>query len=305
MSIKFSIGIYLVRIAQIRLHRIILWTVIGIMEIFSIFFFFLFILQCRPSAYFWTQYTGGKGTCINPDFLVAVTYTYSAIACVTDWLYAIMPAFILWKLKIDRRTKISVGMLMALGARYASGIIMINKFDLRLTSSSASITTVIRIPYLKGFRDTADFLYATTDVAIWTTAELGIGISAASLATLRPLLRQVMGESPLAFSERITTGSWRGKSGPIGQGYIRSASRTGPEAYGLTHHASIHAEGVASTETFVDSERGRDMSIQPIASIQHLVGSKMIGCAFGGGPEEWERYGIRDETLKSTVCIRD
>lgn len=32
---------------------------------------------------------------------------------------------------------------------------------------------------------------ATTDVAIWSTIEMGLAISAASLATLRPLLNQI------------------------------------------------------------------------------------------------------------------
>ena len=53
MAIKFSIGIYLVKIAQTRVHRAVLWTAIVIMEAFSFFFFFLFIFQCTPSSYFW------------------------------------------------------------------------------------------------------------------------------------------------------------------------------------------------------------------------------------------------------------
>ena len=64
-----------------------------------------------------TQYSGAKGSCINLNTLVNVTYTYSAIACVTDWLYAIMPVFLLWNLKIDIRTKVMVGILIAMGAR--------------------------------------------------------------------------------------------------------------------------------------------------------------------------------------------
>ena len=35
--------------------------------------------------------------------------------------------------------------------------------------------------------DSDDFLWSTTDVAIWSTVEPGIGIAAASIATLRPL----------------------------------------------------------------------------------------------------------------------
>lgn len=51
----------------------------------------------------------------------------------------------------------------------------------------------------------ADFLYATTDVAIWSCSETGLGITAASCATLRPLFRKWL---PSAFrSTRRTHGT--------------------------------------------------------------------------------------------------
>lgn len=44
---------------------------------------------------------------------------------------------------------------------------------------------------------------ATTDIAIWSTVEMGLAISAASLATLRPLFK--MAAWKLGFSSRQTT----------------------------------------------------------------------------------------------------
>jgi hypothetical protein len=41
----------------------------------------------------------------------------------------------------------------------------------------------------------ADFLWATTDVAIWSTIEIGIGIVASAAATLRPLFRVLLGST--------------------------------------------------------------------------------------------------------------
>jgi hypothetical protein len=48
---------------------------------------------------------------------------------------------------------------------------------------------MIRIPYIKVLALTQDFLFATTDVAIWSTIEPGLGIVAAGAVTLRPLFR--------------------------------------------------------------------------------------------------------------------
>jgi hypothetical protein len=79
----------------------------------------------------------------------------------------------------------------------------------------------------------ADFLYATSDVAIWSTCETGIGITASSLATLRPLIRQVFGSKIFgagSTSERLWTKSaLNSKKG----GYLRSQSRGGVEEFHL------------------------------------------------------------------------
>lgn len=45
-----------------------------------------------------------------------------------------------------------------------------------------------------------DFLYNTTDVAIWTTVEVGTGITAGCMATLRPLLHRFLGHDSTGAS---------------------------------------------------------------------------------------------------------
>lgn len=56
----------------------------------------------------------------------------------------------------------------------------------------ASTATIARIPYVKSLNDTDDFLYATIEVAIWSACELGLGMTAANCAVLRPLFRKLM-----------------------------------------------------------------------------------------------------------------
>jgi hypothetical protein len=73
MALKFSIGVMLLRIAVSRVHKIIIWTVVGILEVYSTFFFFLFVLQCRPSKFFWERYAGAtNGSCINTTITVSI-----------------------------------------------------------------------------------------------------------------------------------------------------------------------------------------------------------------------------------------
>lgn len=72
-------------------------------------------LHNPPSAYFWTQYTGGEGTCINPKVTVDAFYAYSAVSCVGDWTLGILPAFMVWNLQMNFRTKLSVAAILAVG----------------------------------------------------------------------------------------------------------------------------------------------------------------------------------------------
>lgn len=60
------------------------------------------------------------------------------------------------------------------------------------TIHRASTATIARIPYVKTLNDTDDFLYATAEVAIWSACELGLGMTAANCAVLRPLFRKFL-----------------------------------------------------------------------------------------------------------------
>jgi len=75
-----------------------------------------------------------------------------------------------------------------------------------LTMRRASIATIIRIPYVHTLGDEQDFLYATTDVAIWSCSETGLAITAACGAVLRPLFREVLASSRHVSSRAISRG---------------------------------------------------------------------------------------------------
>lgn len=105
-----------------------------------------------------------------------------------------------------------------------------------------------------------------------------------------------MGESPLAFSEQRTSGSFCAQSHPAGLGYVRSESRSALEEYGLKHHVNIYVNSIPNTENPMELEGNRDAGIQPIASLQYPERTA-TGCAVGGVSEEWQGNGIREERL--------
>ncbi|KAK8111646.1 uncharacterized protein PG998_008103 [Apiospora kogelbergensis] len=170
MAIKASIAIFLSRICVERIHKIIIWSILALTEVYSLFFFLLFVLQCRPTALFWLRYTPEPpaGMCLDATVVAKSFYAYSAISCLTDWTYSLLPIMLVWNLQMNLKMKLSVMVLLA------AGVI-------------ASSATIVRFPYLYSLTDVDDFLYSTSDVAIWSTVETGIAITTAGFATLRPL----------------------------------------------------------------------------------------------------------------------
>jgi len=116
MALKASIALMLLRLSVRPTHKKILWVTFFITEIYSAFFFFLFVFQCIPSQYFWTRYTGGHGTCLDTSVVVAATYGYSAITCAGDLVFSILPVLLVWSLQMGRKEKAAVVAILAMGA---------------------------------------------------------------------------------------------------------------------------------------------------------------------------------------------
>lgn len=130
--LKISIGVFLIRICVRTSQQITIWIVMAIQTVFSIIYFFVIVFQCTPVIYFWTMYSGGSGTCLASTIIADFTYAHSAISVFTDWTLGVLPVFLVWNLKMNARTKISVAIILALGAMYVSQPLGVQG---RLTSS--------------------------------------------------------------------------------------------------------------------------------------------------------------------------
>ncbi|KAI0420124.1 hypothetical protein F5X98DRAFT_36384 [Xylaria grammica] len=172
--IKLSIGLFLFRLAVQKRYKWILGVSIIIVGIWSLALFFWNIFQCSPVPAQW-DYTiltsDPTSHCVSADEVVSAAYALSALTILSDWLYALLPIPMIWQVKMSAQAKWSVIAVLSLGV-------------------FASIATLIRLKFLADLTDVDDILFAGTDAMIWTLVEPGIAISAASLATIRPLLRR-------------------------------------------------------------------------------------------------------------------
>ena len=113
-----------------------------------------------------------KGSCHDPSFVANSTYAQSGLSIVTDFTYAALPILIVRKLQMSRYKRVSLSLMLGLGA-------------------VASVAVIVRIPYVVHLATTEDFLWQTTDVAIWSCVEPGLGLTILNLVVTRPLFRSI------------------------------------------------------------------------------------------------------------------
>lgn len=81
-------------------------------------FFFFTIFQCTPINHFWNRLDQDSGKCIDVWVLIAIAYLYSVGAAITDFIVGLLPAFMIWNLRMSRRDKIAVGGILSLGCMF-------------------------------------------------------------------------------------------------------------------------------------------------------------------------------------------
>ncbi|KAK3362788.1 integral membrane protein [Lasiosphaeria hispida] len=169
--IRTSIAVFLLRIATVKTHRYIIHFSIATTWMLSLVYLFLLLFQCTPISHYYEQVLGQPGSCIDKDVVPSMTIAHSIISALTDFLLALLPAVMLWDVKLNKRTKTWIATLLGMGLL-------------------AGIALIIRIPYVRFTPvSSSDFLNQTGDTALWSVVEMSLGIIAGCAATMRPLTR--------------------------------------------------------------------------------------------------------------------
>ncbi|KAG9706538.1 hypothetical protein KCU86_g5609, partial [Aureobasidium melanogenum] len=168
--LKLALAIFFLRIIpeNFSWQRKTIYIATGIYTTYGIVFTFIVIFQCGNPTNFFIQ--EARKACMSDTILQPLYYTAGGMNALTDWLFSLLPVTVIWSAAIPRSTKISAGCLLGLG-------------------SLASIASLIRLAYIPGIEASPTFLEHSVNIASWSIVEPGLGIVAASLATLRPLFR--------------------------------------------------------------------------------------------------------------------
>ncbi|KAJ4344379.1 uncharacterized protein N0V89_012119 [Didymosphaeria variabile] len=130
------------------------------------------LLLCRPVAGNWDSslVLSGEAKCASMDAMIALSYTSTASTIVTDLACAVLPAFLLSRMQMALKSKILVGVLLSF-------------------ASLASISTMVRTPYIDYYRNPTDNLpFHVGNIVLWSNIETAIGLIAGSLPSLRLLI---------------------------------------------------------------------------------------------------------------------
>ena len=117
---KWIVGLFLLRICpRKRWRQITIWTILGVVTLFSLLYFALDIRACHPVQYSWTRYNPvppADGSCNASSFATVLTYIGAFLNIGADWVLPALPATVVWKAQIERRMKVSIIALLCLGS---------------------------------------------------------------------------------------------------------------------------------------------------------------------------------------------
>ncbi|RMZ69343.1 integral membrane [Pyrenophora seminiperda CCB06] len=201
---------------QAHHYRIII-TAMFVSVVAGATFFFVCLFQCYPISFMWDR-TSQEGKCIDNTVITVLGYIYSVFSIISDFTFAIIPGFLVWHLQLKRRTKVALIPLITMGC-------------------IASAAVIARLPFVHFF-NSPDFLWSTLDIAIWSTVEQGLAITAGSLATLRPLFFIAMHKLGLSTRPSGYRPSAYGMSAPLpnkgASGMGSRADKLRPDMYKLS-----------------------------------------------------------------------
>ncbi|OAG18625.1 integral membrane protein [Alternaria alternata] len=172
--LKVSLGLFFLRVLTKKWQKLIFHVILAISATYGLYYVFIALFQCGdPTRLADSLLSPSSPNCLPSALLLTSGYLYGVINVIADWTFVLIPITVLLDSDLDRRSKISVSIVMALGA-------------------VGSVSSIFRMVYLKGLGLHAGGLRAeSVKATIWATAEPGTGIIAASIAILRPLFRQI------------------------------------------------------------------------------------------------------------------
>lgn len=186
--VKIALCLFVSRLITQRYQIWIIRASLGIYIIISLVFGFVCLFQCglpKPINFLLDK-------CLDWAHIIGpLNYIFSISNAIVDWILTVIPILVIWKLQMRRREKMAATVLVLFG-------------------SIGSIVSVIRVPYVHGLKLTGNvnFFHLIIPEALCSIAETGVGITALSLAALRPLWSKMV-EGSRSKTSGAKSSNWK------------------------------------------------------------------------------------------------
>lgn len=186
--------------------------------------------------------------------LKTIIFAYGSLNALTDWVFPLLALHFLCRTRMSRMAKISCSAILLLAV-------------------VGSVASIARTVYIPGFGPGGNLYVNSAKPLIWSLIEGGLGITAASMATLRPLFQRCSARTKTIIS------SARSKDSPSRGKVEKSATqesdlekcdtmnmeprihvRTKPLHLGILSSVMSEAEGTAIGRIEITTEEGTTKS---------------------------------------------
>jgi len=185
-STKVAFLLFYLKLFPSQTVRWVAYPLLVITMIQGIAFTSLFIFQCSPISYAWTQWDGnGHGKCLNFD-LGAVLHAGTNI--LLDFLIFALPVTQLWNLNLSRKKKFQVISMFGVG------------FFVTLVS-------ILRLYSMIMIGHTRNPTWDLVPFGYWSDLEFNVGIACICMPSVRVVLRRYFPGCGITSTNRDTAGS--------------------------------------------------------------------------------------------------
>ncbi|KIW39114.1 uncharacterized protein PV06_08922 [Exophiala oligosperma] len=183
---KIAFLLFYIRLFPSPILRRVAFPLLAITLLHGLIFTFLFIFQCSPVSYAWTQWDGtGKGKCLDFD-LGAVLHAITNI--LLDFLIFALPITQLWKLNLSHKKKIQVLSMFCVG------------FFVTLVS-------ILRLWSLIKLNNTWNPAWDFVPLGYFSDLEFNVGIACICMPSVRVVLRRYFPGCGISTTNRERTAS--------------------------------------------------------------------------------------------------
>ncbi|KAF2157534.1 hypothetical protein K461DRAFT_273728 [Myriangium duriaei CBS 260.36] len=234
---KFALGFFFLKIFKSnKVYVWIIWLSVVVPSIFGVLnIIWTAIYQCQVTSFFFIGLESCDGVGPNNVWL-AITSTWAALTAITDLLYGVLSVLAIKSLQMRWRAKVTAACLCALGS--IGGIASCVRFVLLVFNNFPGVSQI----------------GASILAAQWSVIEPGIGITAAAMATLRPLVRKLN-----EGSSRPTQSNTGGPGATTKRTDTQRVSKFGSKAgnAGILVEVELNQFDAGSTEDLESQQAGK------------------------------------------------